>query len=146
METPDNMIFFVFLRHLVVCNIKKIFLIFTCGFILKKKLRFKRNFPKRGKILKRKKKDFSLFFYYYMYIFFFYLFVLGWVNPNGLTQLRLTQLSQPRNRSKERKKKTKQIKMDEKHKKYKNFKHKWIKTEKTKKKKTNECSSSSLKM
>jgi len=84
METPDNMIFFVFLRHLVVCNIKKIFLIFTCGFILKKKLRFKRNFPKRGKILKRKKNIFLCFFIiiciYFSFIFFFGLGQPEWVD------------------------------------------------------------------
>jgi amino acid transporter len=63
---------------------KKIFLFFTCGFILKKKLRFKRNFPKRGKILKRKKKIFLCFFIiiciYFSFIFFFGLGQPEWVD------------------------------------------------------------------
>jgi hypothetical protein len=52
---------------------KKNLFIFYLWFYPLKKLRFKKNFPKRGKILKRKKRFFFVF-YYYMYIFFFYLF------------------------------------------------------------------------
>jgi len=83
-----DMIFFVFLRYLAVCNKKNIF--FTCSFLeIKKKLIglkgiFLKKHPKKLKKTKKKQKsDFMLFFLYTIILLFFFCCV----KPNRLTRL-----------------------------------------------------------
>ena len=105
-----DMIFFVFLRYLAVCNKKNIF--FTCSFLeIKKKLIglkgiFLKKHPKKLKKTKKKQKsDFMLFFLYTIILLFFFCCV----KPNRLTRLDrpswvwpdwVTQPRQLRNKSK----------------------------------------------
>jgi len=77
-----DMIFFVFLRYLAVCNKKNIF--FTCSFLeIKKKLIglkgiFLKKHPKKLKKTKKKQKsDFMLFFLYTIILLFFFFAVLN---------------------------------------------------------------------
>jgi Na+/H+ antiporter NhaD/arsenite permease-like protein len=74
MEILRNMIFFVFLRYLVVCNIQKIILLFFLFLFLLKGLR-KINEKKRKKREEGNRKAKGLFcFSIIIYILFIYLF------------------------------------------------------------------------
>jgi len=77
MEILRNMIFFVFLRYLVVCNIQKIILLFFLFlFLLKglRKINEKKKETKRGRKQKSKR---AFLFFYYIYIYIYILRELG---------------------------------------------------------------------